>query len=330
MALVTKWLLGILAVLLALGFGMGCELSAEDDDTNYAVYSYNLDEMERGIFNSTSHTMTLNEWYSKARWWENSSYDQWSQREGKYFYKEGGLTIPFFGFDIVNENTVIYCDFVINSWQGERIGHITGSITLTGIFNPNPKVWIGCKDNPDSTFWRFTGKINMSGAADTATLNWSIPIYDELFNPSMESRFALFVLPNGSKSEYGFEVPIPIVKTINVNTDVGSLGTVSIKGITLSGTLNITYNGEPVPYVMLLALRQAGSAIQEVHFSSPEPNAPWSMILESVNYQRDIVFQAFCYSEDGVPLIDAYATPVIRATNQDKSGIVLDLGEVAY
>jgi hypothetical protein len=231
---------------------------------------------------------------------------------------------------MVNENTVIYCDFAFH-WRGEKIGNITGSITLTDITSPTPKVWI--QSYKEGEYWRFTGKINMSEVTGTATLNWSIPVYELFFTPPVEYRFSLFVLPNGSKSDYGFEVPIQTTKTINANTNVGNLGTVSIKGVTLSGTINVTYNGEPVPYVELLIIRQAGTAIRIISFSSPGPNTPWSVILEPVSYQRDIEFHIHGYSKENPVaadmLIDTQANyPVINVTTQDVSDIVLDLGNI--
>jgi hypothetical protein len=330
MALVIKKPLGILAILLILGLGTGCDLSSGGNDS---VYSYNLDEMERGIFNSSSHTMTLNRWFQQTRWWDpNTSYDIWSQREGSYFYREKELKTRFAGSDMVSEDTVIYCDFIYTSWQGKKIGDITGTITLTGIFSPTPKVWIGKKE---STYWQFTGKVNMSEVTGTeSTLNWSMPVYELSYKPPMESRFGLFVLPNGSKSDYGFEVPIPTVKTINnANMNVGNLGTVSIKGVAVSGTLTVTYNGNPVPYVELFMIREAGSVIQEAYFFSPGPETPWSVILESVSYQRSVVFQVFGYSKENPTgsdiLFDIYAdNSALSVTNQNKSGIVLNLGDI--
>jgi hypothetical protein len=286
--------------------------------------------MERGIFNSPSHTMTLNEWFPLSRPWDtNTSYDTWSQKEKQYFYKDKELKTRFAGSDMVNENTVIYCDFVYY-WQGEKIGNITGSITLTGIFNPTPKVWIQGSTN-STYFWRPIGKINMNKATGTATLNWSMAVYGNFFEPPIENHFTLYVLPNGSN--YGLEVPVPtIVKTINnANTDVGNLGTVNIKSVSLSGTINVTYNGNPVPYIMLLAIREAGTTIQDTYFSSPDPNTPWSMVLEPFNSERKIGFQIFGFSKENPTvsdmLFDEYENyPVINVTTQDVSNIVLDLG----
>jgi hypothetical protein len=329
MAFVTKRLLSILAIVLALGFGVGCELSSGNDDED-GVYSYNLDEMYQGVFNSPSHAMALNDWYRQARFWENRSFDQWSQSEEKYLYKEKELQTRFTGSDMVNEDTIVYCDFADFHWAGKKIGDITGTITLTNIFSPTPKVWI--RRYKEGEPWWFVGKINISKVTGTeATLDWSIPVYELYFNPPVESRFALFVLPNGSKSDYGYDVPIPIVKTINANTNVGNLGTVSIKGVAVSGTLSVTYNGKPVPYVELLIVRQAGRDIQMASFSSPGPDTPWSVILESVDYQRYVEFKIFGYSKEnptaGDIIIDTTANiPARNVTNQDISGLVLDFG----
>jgi hypothetical protein len=287
--------------------------------------------MYQGIFNSPTHTMTLNEWYRQARFWENISFDQWSQREGKYLYKEKELQTRFTGSDMVNENTVVYGDFADFFLVGKKIGNITGSITLTNIIDPTPKVWI--RRYKEGEPWWFVGKINMSEVTGTqATLNWSIPVYEQYFEPPVTNRFTLYVLPY--RSNYGLEVSIPTPKTINnANMDVGSLGTVSIKGVNLRGTINVSYNGKPVPYVMLLAIREAGTAIQDTYFYSPGPNTPWSMVLEPFSSERKISFQIFGFSKENPTtadmLFDEYADyPAINVTTQDVSGIVLDLGNI--
>jgi hypothetical protein len=310
---------------------MGCKLpSGEEDDT---VYSYILDEMYQGIFNSPSHTMTLNDWYRQARFWENRSFDQWSQSEGKYLYKEKKLQTRFTGSDMVNEDTVVYSDFADFHWAGKKIGDITGSITLTNIIDPTPKVWI--RRYTEGEPWWFVGKINMSEITGTqATLNWSIPVYKSYFVPPVTNHFELYVLPNGSND--GLEIPISIKKTINkANTNVGSLGTVSIKGVTLSGTINVTYNGEPVPYVTILILRQAGSTLREIHLSSPGPDTAWSVVLEPVSYARNIYFQVYGFldeSENRRLVIDTYIydNNPISAKGQDVPDIVLDLGNFPH
>jgi hypothetical protein len=328
MLITRKSLLGLLAILLLLGFGMGCKLPSGDE--NSTVYSYNLGEMERGIFNSPTHTMTLNAWFPLSRPWDtNTSYDTWSQSEKQYFYKDKKLKARFSGSDMVNENTVFYCDFVYY-WQRKKIGDITGSITLTSIFSPTPKVWIQGSTN-STYFWRPISKINMNKATGTATLNWSMAVYGNFFEPPIENRFTLYVLPNGSN--YGLEVPVPTVKTINnANMNVGDLGTVDIKSVSLNGTINITYNGKPVPYVILMAIRQGGTANQDTCFYSPSSNTTWSMFFEPTSYNRDIVFQVLGFSKENPTaddmIIDTSADiPAINVTNKDVTGIVLDFGD---
>jgi hypothetical protein len=345
MALVIKRLLGLLAIIVVLVFWMGClspEDKTDDDDDDgdditkdaITVYSYNLDEMYQGIFNSPSHAITLNDWYRQARFWENRSFDQWSQSEGKYLYKEKELQTRFTGSDMVNENTVVYGDFADFHWAGEKIGAVTGSITLTDIFDPAPKVWI--RRYKEGEPWWFVGKITMNAVTDTqATLDWSIPTYTSYFTPPVENRFALFVLPY--RSNYGLEVSIPTPKTIDsADTDVGSLGMVSIKGVTvLSGTITITNNGQPVPYVGIFANYDVHGTIQDTYLSSPGPNAPWSMILgPSSNSEREIEFHIWCFSkENGTAsdmLLDKSSGVKVTIIGQDDiSDIVLDLGDIA-
>ena len=269
--LVIKRMWIILTIVLVLGLGVGCPLDSTPADT-YAGYSYALDELEEGIFYRSSLTMTLNDWFLKVT---NPSitYDAWSQREG-LMYKDNKMKMPFAGSDIVNENTVIYIDFPINGY-GKKIGVLTGTITLNDIPGPAaPKVWIRnyrFANNSPAEWW-FAGKVNMSNVdSTTATLNWTIPVYEQYeegwgFLPNLQSRFSILVLPAGGMK--GYEVSIPTPKIIdNANSNVGSLGPVSIKGITLSGTINVTYDGEPVPFVEMSILDGGNALLNTAHFS---------------------------------------------------------------
>jgi len=333
----------VLTIILALGLGAGCSSSCSSNSTSTStsksistnknippalpdgVFSYNLDVLMSGVLNSLTPTMTLNEWFATITPW---SYDRWSQKEGTYFYRDQTLETPFAGSDIVDEHTVVYCNHSFNG-GGKQLGAITGKITLTDIPDPAAKVYI---HNYGKGWW-FNGKIDMSKASGTSgTFDWSIPLYEEYAALNSKSGFALSVLPGGTR--YSYEVIVPALKLIrNANANIGKLGTVSIKGVTLSGTINTAYNGKPVPHVEIHAVHPEFGTVNVAYLSLPEPGAPWSMILGPSNTPREIAFRVIGCSKENWTAKDmlfdtteAYAP--IFITSQSVGGITLDLGNV--
>jgi len=326
----------ILLFALALFLGAGCSCSSNGRANTGAnkntapalpdgVFSYNLDELMAGVFNSLSPTMTLNDWFSTITPWP---YDRWSKKEGTYFYRDQTLETPFSGSDMVDEDTVVYCNLSFNG-GGKQLGAITGKITLTDIPGPATKVYI---HNYGKGWW-FNGKIDMSNVSGTSgTFDWSAPLYEEYSTLNSRSGFALSVLPGGTR--YSYEVIVPAFKKIGTaSANIGKLGTVSIKGVTLSGTLNVAYNGKPVPFVEIHAVHPAAGIVNVAYLPSPEPDAPWSMVLGASNAPREIQFRVIGCSKESWTAKDILfdtteAIAPIFITGQSVGGIVLDLGNV--
>jgi len=326
MMMAAKKMRCVLTIVLTLGLGVGCtSTDSISPALEPGVFSYNLDTLMAGVFNSMSPTMTLNEWFGTITPWP---YDRWSLKYGTYFYRDRALQIPFNGSDTVDENTVVYCNHSFNG-GGRQIGTITGKITLTNIPDPAAKVYI----HDTSKGWWFTGKVDMSKAAGTSgTLDWSAPLYEEYATLNTNVEFALSVLPGGTR--YTYEVPVPSFKTVNnANANLGKLGTVNIKGVTLSGTISVTYNGRPVPHVEIHATYPTTEVMNIVNLSSPEPGTSWFMILGTSVAPREIVFRVIgSTTEDWIAkdvLFDTTkALPPLYITNQDIGDIVLDLGNI--
>jgi len=328
----TKKIRCVLAIALALGLIAGCSCSTSKSASISpalpdGVFSYNLDELMNGsgIFNTLTPTMTLNDWFSTITQW---SYDRWSQKEGKYFYRDQTLETPFKGSDIVDENTIAYCNHSFNG-GGKQLGAITGKITLTDIPDPAAKVYI---HNYGKGWW-FNGKVDMSSVSGASgTFNWSIPLYEEYSTLDSRTGFALSVLPGGTR--YSYEVIVPAFKLIrDANANVGKLGTVSIKGVALSGTINAAYNGKPVPHVEIHADNPAVGTVNIAYLSSPEPGAPWSMVLGASDAPREIAFRVIGCSKENWTARDILfdttdALAPIFITSQSVGDIVIDLGNV--
>ena len=332
-----KKIWGVLAIVLALGVIVsGCDNgSANGSDT---VYSYKVDEIAGGLFGNLCPAITMNEWCLIVLT-PPMTYDSCASIYGTFLFKDEKLKTAFTGSDILDENTIIYCDFNFTG-QGKKIGEITGTITLTNIPHPaTTRVYLhnGFWNGID-TWWNYTRKIDMSTVSETtATLNWSLPVFESFKPNSGNSSFDLIILPGDSKKAY--EIPVGIPTNIgNANENVGSLGTVSIKGVTLSGTINVTYNGEPVPYVEIFANYGPHGNLNNTSLSLPGPDTPWSVTFGTSTTKREIEFQVFGYSKKGdtVPIIDRYVKGkdgmnlIEYATDQSISGIALDLGNISY
>lgn len=177
-------------------------------------------------------------------------------------YKDEALTNPFSGSDRLFANTPIYSEVNLMDDSKPPIGEISGTITLIDV--PSPETWvsISVKNTDDGNWWWSNGgfrwwdnnsQIKLSSGNYT-NISWSIPIYeDDRFSPS-NGNFTLYVYADITGS---FWVDIPITPYIgNVNTDGINLGTVSIKSITLNGTINVTHNGQPGMVFILLKVIQ--------------------------------------------------------------------------
>jgi predicted small secreted protein len=231
---------------------------------------------------------------------------------------------------------------IFNLTAGElAIGEITGTITLTDVPSPAPRVSISVSVNGDSgKRWYGSSRINLSGSGTLSDISWSIPIYDDGFSLLMppppplyddvgfspsNGKFSLIVRSAGSDNE--FLIDIPTAPNINnANTDVGSLGTVSVKSVTLSGTITVTVDGQPVPYVSIWASGEGG--FSAIYLTLPAKGASWSMPFAAVN--STVTFWVHgCQWDPYVGLFDKnLETPAVTVSGADVSGIVLNLGDI--
>jgi hypothetical protein len=297
--------------------------------SNFKKYAFSakLGELNDWIFDSPGQTMSLDQWFNLIG---ETSYNSYLENDGGKFYKNETLTQPFSGSDTVTANTVIYSESPLpynQNNRGEKIGEITGTITLTGISNPPPRVYINAEGGNDYNTWRSDSEINMGTVTgQNAPLNWSIPIYENYYFVSGITHFNLWIQPSGSNN--GISIPIPGSKDIvTPNDNVGELGTVSIAFITLSGTINVRYNDNPVPKV------EIATYIQNQGFttmlSSPGGGAAWSIIMPVLATPENIFFEIKGYTNDLDFLFNKnfYPSPPISVSDQDIGGIQIDLGE---
>ena len=310
---------------------LGCALSKGEEEIPEGVYYYTVDEFQGGLFNGMSPSLSMNDWFLNMSY-PSSDYDSWAKNQKISIYKDGKLQKPFSGADLINENSVFYCERSLNG-QGKKTGQITGTITITDIPYSGTKVQIrnySFSQFPDS-WWNLCKKINIGSVTGAgATLNWSLPVYEN-FKTNSECTFELIVLPGDSLNTYTIAVPNKILLgDINDKVDVG---TISVKGVTLSGTININYNGKPVPYLELYANYPVQGTLNVTCLSSPGANTPWSLTYgENKNNTVGIEFNLRGYSKKNPSsndlLFDIFVNDTVTVTNnQNVSGITINIGD---
>jgi len=314
--------LSVLMVFLALCSITGCELNV-----GYQHYFYHVDEISTGFFSNLAPTISMNDWFFLVT--RQSTYDSWTEMVNNRFYKDKKLSKPFTGSDLLYENTIIYCDFPIDG-LGKKIGEITGTITLTNIPDPLTKIHLQNNYWRGSNWWSFNRKINISGISGASgSVKWSLPVF-EAFIPDVESGFNLVIIPGDSLEPY--EVSLPITKVItNSNENIGDLGTVNIGGVKLSGTINITLNGEPVPYLEILAQDDGSRLLNRTGLTSPQPGASWSLTYKGIGSEINIKFIIFIFNSSKEFLFDKYIDATVTVTNnQNISDINFDIGDISW
>ncbi|MDR1859017.1 MAG: hypothetical protein LBQ69_06055 [Treponema sp.] len=293
-------------------------------------FSHRLGDLFYGVFEDVSQ-MTLDEWFTEG---VGFTYAEFVSVYLTPFYRTAALTQPFSGIDIVTADTVIYTQNLMIAGEdlGEKIGDITGTITLTGISSPPQRVYINVRGYAAGDSWYGQNKINMSSVSGTtATLNWSIPVYENTGFSSSTGEFELTVRPAGGGGNYS--VPIQAQPNIpDENANVGDLGTVSIQSVTLSGTINVTYNGNPVPYVLITARKAQGGGGGGDYLADTSVFSPantWSITFGAFDAPTGILLEISGYPSrwSGDTLFTRNFTSV-SAHNQDVGGISLSFGDI--
>ena len=229
---------------------------------------------------------------------------------GKTFYMELPLEV-LMNTDVEND--------------GEIIGYITGSITLIDIPSVLPKVKIEVFPNY-SAHSRSRTTVNLKGLSGTQTHNWKIPVYDD-FSPG-DVYFHLNLKYDSIKDSEAY-IDIGTFSITDKDQEVGDLGTFSIKTIILSGTLDVTYQGVPVPYVTIEAGFPVSMASGQVKLNNPGPNTEWSMLFPELNSETDVSFWVSLYTDDSRDncFHRFYLPDFIKVCDQNVSGINISLQE---
>jgi len=233
---------------------------------------------------------------------------------------------------LINALVLTGCDSLLtrNSYStiGDEtpIGEISGTITLTDVPTPAPQVYISVRGSSPNYWSSLRGGYVKLSSDNYTNLSWSIPIYeDDDFSPS-NGNFTLYVYPANKDDSNSFFIDIPITPYIgNVNTSGINLGMVSLKTINLSGTINITHNGQPIQYVFILAVTTDKQVIGSIEFYHIAAKTQWSMTVPAIN--SDINFCVSGLRNDD-KIFSRENISSIRINNHDISGIVINVGDI--
>jgi hypothetical protein len=174
------------------------------------------------------------------------------------------------------------------------VGRMSGTVAFTNMPSPAPyQIRVSAEYGTGSNWtWINNGQgygITVSGNNGT----WIIP-QDSAFLEALESgeqtvRFSLYLQATQSGNSLRIA---QVEKTVSINgLDSIDLGSVNLATITLSGTATVTYNGQTVPRVQIIADTQQQNGIGSVTLNSPGPNAAWSLIIRPLASPTDVNFR---------------------------------------
>jgi fibronectin type 3 domain-containing protein len=151
--------------------------------------------------------------------------------------------------------------------------------------------------------------VTVSGAAGT----WTIP-RDDAFLAALDSgdqavTFSLYVQPGQSGDT--FAIAEKTVTVSKENLDSVDLGTVSLAYLSLSGTLTVSYNGNPASRVRIIVDTAQEPWLAYTILNSPAPNTPWSIILPPFDSPTELSFRIIAYDSSNTELFSKDAITTI-------------------
>jgi hypothetical protein len=264
------------------------------------------------------------------------------------FYSDIWLTQAVTGAEVINASTVLYSRlpfFVGGGPEPEPepeppVGSISGTITLTGIPATNkPTVTISALSPGSSIedFFRPYGRDLVLSGSGTQTISWTIPLSQDdadKFGASPRTvEFMLYVAPEGMMDK-GFYITL-CTHTVNAATDdtvLGNIGTASVAYVILSGTLNISYNGQAVPQMFISAKASEGHYVGSAYIAgnSATSGIPWSMVIwPSFASPTTVSFEISHASVvDPDPFFNVPGLSPTTVYKTDVSGIHLNVGNI--
>ena len=307
------------------------------------------DNFEQHFEDSTTMDAYLQRIWGTPSW---EQYEQMILQMGMIISKTSDLTTPFEQNDMVNAGTWLYTNypfwFFFNT-QGEKIGEMVGTISLTSIPPDIRGVHIfaigrvvGSEDFGSRGI--FSDWIERESLVESP-VTWSMPIYENSFGDDFDPRgfdweftFVVSVIHQSNKI---YQVPVNnVTKSFSFSSpqpvNVGALGTVSLAYVTLSGTIDISY------YNVLdlwLVFSEAGGIdyyLPDLGFAHTGTTNSWEMLVPVFNQPRDIQIRIIGFPQNqqnnGDNYLFDFIYPLlinISANQNEIKEIHLDVGNLA-
>jgi len=212
-----------------------------------------------------------------------------------------------------------------------NIGNVT-IITLSGTFNftsnnnqPLSGIEIIILDNSNSNI------LHSPYYDPNENTEWSV-VLPEISFPT-QIKFRVLGYYNGDTIFYR-EISGTTLNGDNTNVSI-PLNLGNITPVTMSGTINVNYNGQPVPHVRLEAQALAWnqphyrSFFAYTELTSPEEDAQWSITFPSLNSSTEVLFSVTAYSEEGYYLANKNVVQTENIFQTDVSDITLNIGDMS-
>jgi hypothetical protein len=242
-------------------------------------------------------------------------------------YKDEACIQVFSGGDPVGPGITAYTKFrLIDIMDGSgnndppgTVGHITGTVNLANR-NPYWQIYINA--------YYPSGNLvddGQGGYTVKSDSSFSIPFtqgfYDALQLGTQDLYFILWVNSSANSGYYkdtGSSIQVTSGDLSSGNLNVGSLGTtVDINSITLSGTITVTYNGEPVPRIVIAAYNSSPQPVCYATLTSPGTNTAWTTIMPPFDSPTPLSIKVIGYDSSGNQLFAEDTGVTASAHNVD-------------
>jgi hypothetical protein len=231
---------------------------------------------------------------------------------------DGNFKIPLGvkSLDMTNKS-----DITEESLGEVSLGTITlsGSISLsvTGAPVSNVSISVIADDS-------FLGSSSIKVTSDSlSNVPWSVSIRP--FEPATNVTINVTGYDDDSNKifyKHGVAT-VPNISTSNKTDITLNIGTINL--ITLSGTINVTYSGKPVPRVYIGISESGGGSTQ---LDSPGPNAQWSIVTPALDSEGTVTFNVTGQALSGRNLFEKHDLVSTTVYNSNVPGIVLNIGNV--
>ena len=119
-----------------------------------------------------------------------------------------------------------------------------------------------------------------------------------------------------------------VVKTTAKDRNITGIA-VNLNFITISGTISVTYNGEPVPTVHIYSYKTSdGQGLGNTSLNSPSANSPWCMWIPAFTSNTEINIDVVGFDDDDWLFGWDDGPKTITVKNTNVTDIELDLGDI--